>query len=115
MLSTSSYLLIHRVAKQPENRDLQDALLGLGRVNDFAGKLGVLRVLITYPVTCDMGAIKRVAEEDKFGHPCATLDMAKLAKMVGKDKVLGSLKRKAHHNKSDGEPHNPKRPKGNGG
>jgi hypothetical protein len=60
------------------NTELQEALLHLGPPSANAGKLGVLRVLCSWPAKPDLDTLKKAVKGDEDKHPGATLNLADL-------------------------------------
>jgi hypothetical protein len=72
-------------------QQLLDALRSLGPGTDKAGEFGVLRVVASIG-EIDREAIARLVEEDKSGHPVATIDLKALAWSQSQEDILESLK-----------------------
>ena len=64
----------------------------MGRGTENAGKLRVLRVLVSHPATSDADTLSYLAETDRSHHLVATVDLVALARGLSEEKIAESLK-----------------------
>ena len=64
----------------------------MGPGTEYAGRLGVLRVLVSHPATPDPDTLENVADADSNHHLVATVDLPSLARWYSETKILESLK-----------------------
>jgi hypothetical protein len=91
------------------NMQMQSAINNLGPIHPAAGRLGVLRVVVSYPGDLDENTVEEIADDDQDEDLLATINLREIVTRYEDIQAILSLSRKRSAEEDGGS--QPKRPR----